>query len=72
MRELEIAWNCSDKQEQALANELRTARQAAERAKNPPPEPTPQPDDRDSGSAGGRVDWTKIITDIIIHSMDKG
>ena len=72
VRELEIAWNCSDKQDQALANELRTARQAAERAKNPPPEPTPQPDDRDSGSAGGRVDWTKIITDIIIHSMDKG
>ena len=72
VRELEIAWNYSDKQDQALANDLRTARQAAERAKNPPPEPTPQPDDRGSGNTGGRVDWTKIITDIIIHSMDKG
>ena len=72
VRELEIAWNYSDKQDQALANDLRTARQAAERAKNPPPEPTPQPDDRGSGNTGGRVDWSKIITDIIIHSMDKG
>ena len=71
MRELEIAWNYSDKQDQALANDLRTARQAAERAKNPPPEPQ-QPEEQRSGSAGGRVDWTKIITDIIIHSMDKG
>ncbi|WP_337665124.1 hypothetical protein, partial [Mitsuokella jalaludinii] len=69
VRELEIAWNYSDKQDQALANDLRTARLAAERAKNPPPQ---QPAEQGSGSSSGRIDWTKILTDIIIHSMDKG
>ncbi|MDD6383285.1 MAG: tetratricopeptide repeat protein [Selenomonadaceae bacterium] len=68
VRELEIAWNYSDKRDQALADDLRTARLAAERVKNPQPQ---QQEDPGSGD-NGRINWTKILTDIIIHSMDKG
>lgn len=68
VRELEIAWNYSDKRDRALADDLRTARMAAERAKNPPPEPQ-----QESGSEdNGRINWTKILTDVIIHSIGKG
>ena len=63
VRELETAWNYSDKQDRALADDLRTARMAAERAKNPPAE---------EPHHGRGVDWTQVITDVIIHSMDKG
>lgn len=68
VRELEIAWNYSDKRDQALADDLRTARLAAERVKNPPPQQQENPGLGDNG----RINWTKILTDIIIHSMDKG
>ena len=50
-------------QDRALADDLRTARMAAERAKNPPAE---------EPHHGRGVDWTQVITDVIIHSMDKG
>lgn len=74
VRELETAWNYSDKQDRALADDLRTARMAAERAKNPPAEePHHGRDESDDDSHHGRgVDWTQVITDVIIHSMDKG
>ena len=68
-RERALAWNYADTHAPPRANALRTARLAAERAKNPPPQ---QPTEQGSGSSSGRIDWTKILTDIIIHSMDKG
>ena len=73
--ELEAAYAVSGRQDEAIRDDLIKARQAAERAKRQqehPAEPAPAP--APSGNPGGQkgVDWTKVITDIIIHSIDKG
>ena len=71
--ELEAAYAASGRQDEAIRDDLIKARQAADREKRQqerPAEPAPAP----SGNPGGQkgVDWTKVITDIIIHSIDKG
>lgn len=66
VRELEAAYDASGRKDEAIADDLAKARRAAERQRHPE-EPAEQP----SGSQKG-VDWTKVITDILIHSIDKG
>ncbi|MGE9841302.1 hypothetical protein ACQQ91_05030 [Selenomonas bovis] len=65
VRELEAAYDASGRQDAAIADDLAKARRAAELQRHPAPAKQP------SGSTKG-VDWTKVITDIIIHSIDKG
>ncbi len=62
VRELEAAYDASDRQDAAIADDLAKARRAAELQRHPAPAKQP------SGSTKG-VDWTKVITDIIIHSI---
>ena len=75
--ELEAAYAASGRQDEAIRDDLIKARQAAEREKRQQEQPQPQappqqPRGGQGGSNGGGVNWTKVITDIIIHSIDKG
>ena len=75
--ELEAAYAASGRQDEAIRDDLIKARQAAEREKRQQEQPQPQappqqPRGGRGGSNGGGVNWTKVITDIIIHSIDKG
>lgn len=77
VEELEAAYAASGRKDEAIRDDLLKARRAAEEAKKPKqPEPQqpPQADRGDGGNQGssGGVNWTKVITDIIIHSIDKG
>ena len=65
VRELEAAYDASGRQDAAIADDLAKACRAAELQRHPAPAKQP------SGNKKG-VDWTKVITDIIIHSIDKG
>ena len=68
VQELEAAYAASGRQDEAIRDDLLKARRAAYEAKHPQEQPEPQP--QESTQKG--VDWTKVITDIIIHSIDKG
>ena len=78
--ELEAAYAASGKQDEAIRDDLIKARQAAEREKRQQEQPQPPqgdpsdgPDDgRGPGGQNGGVNWTKVITDIILHSIEKG
>ena len=64
VREFEAAYDASGRKDEAIADDLAKARRAAERQRHP--ETTAPQTEPSQG-----VDWTKVITDILIHSIDK-
>ncbi len=77
--ELEAAYAASGRQDEAIRDDLIKARQAANREKQreqqqqqPQQQEPPQDQRGGQGGSNGGINWTKVITDIIIHSIDKG
>lgn len=69
VRELEAAYDASGRKDDAIRDDLEKARRAAYEQNHPQQPPQPE---QGGGHSSGGVDWTKVITDILIHSIDKG